>query len=878
LVFNGGAPVDVTAPGFSYVGSTGDDEQLGTQAGDTLDGGQGGDLLDGGDGNDTLLGGEGGDELIGVDGDDSVDGGEGNDTIEGGSGEGNDTYVGGDGVDVVTYTSTSMGIVVDLTAGTATGVEIGDDELYNIENVIGGDGPDSITGNGDANVLSGVAGQDTLSGLAHNDSLYGGSGQDVLQGGDGNDLLSGDSDNDILQGGAGNDSLDGGAEELTGGDTAKFTGERYDYLITETDGTYTIRDLRDGAPEGIDTAVDVELFDFDGTLIAAADLIGEPPTDIALTPSSVVENSGAGTVVGTLSAIDPTAGGDMHTFAIVGGSDQFEIVGAEIRVKTGAIIDYENEGSHSIQIVAIDGLGATYIESITIDVTNANDAPTGIVSIAGTATEDQTLTASNTLDDQDGLGTVGYQWLRDGNAIGGANNATYTLGDDDVGTSISVRASYADTFGTTSVDSAGTGPIANVNDNPVNTVPGAQTATAGVAKAIGGVSITDVDSPNVTTTLTAAGQLSASNAGGAVVTGSGTGTLSIAGTQAEVNAALGTLSYLKATAGADVIMMATNDGAGGVDVDPIAVTVAAAGSGNTIVGTAAGDKIYGSLTVAGQPKVTAFGDTIIGNDGADTIDGGAGADSIDGGEGADSMRGGDGNDTILGGGGDDKIHGHAGDDSLDGGTGQDIVYGLAGSDTLVGGDGQDLLNGGTEADDLSGGTDLDTLRGGDGNDTLDGGSDNDSLDGGANDDVLMGGEGADKLVAGAGNDTLTGGAGTDTLIGGLGQDVFVFDLAGFGAGIDRVSDFKVADGDLIRLDSAAFSAAQADMMGVLLASNFVVGSAATTADHHIVYNFATGALLYDADGVGGAAATQFATLSPRLGIAYDDFVLMGSMV
>ncbi len=58
-----------------------------------------------------------------------------------------------------------------------------------------------------------------------------------------------------------------------------------------------------------------------------------------------------------------------------------------------------------------------------------------------------------------------YQWYRDGVAIGGATGTTYTLGDADVGTTITVAASYTDGQGTNeSVTSAGVGPIANVND------------------------------------------------------------------------------------------------------------------------------------------------------------------------------------------------------------------------------------------------------------------------------------------------------------------------------------------------------------------------------------------------------------------------------
>ena len=50
----------------------------------------------------------------------------------------------------------------------------------------------------------------------------------------------------------------------------------------------------------------------------------------------------------------------------------------------------------------------------TAAVTNVNDAPTGTVTISGTAPENQVLTASNTLADADGLGAISYQWQRDG--------------------------------------------------------------------------------------------------------------------------------------------------------------------------------------------------------------------------------------------------------------------------------------------------------------------------------------------------------------------------------------------------------------------------------------------------------------------------------
>jgi hypothetical protein len=65
-----------------------------------------------------------------------------------------------------------------------------------------------------------------------------------------------------------------------------------------------------------------------------------------------------------------------------------------------------------------------------------------VLAITGTATEDQTLTAVVT--DEDGLGTISYQWKRAGAVISGATASTHTLTQADVGKAITVTASYTD--------------------------------------------------------------------------------------------------------------------------------------------------------------------------------------------------------------------------------------------------------------------------------------------------------------------------------------------------------------------------------------------------------------------------------------------------
>ena len=148
---------------------------------------------------------------------------------------------------------------------------------------------------------------------------------------------------------------------------------------------------------------------------------------------------------------------------------QWQVNGVNINGATGSTLklDQTHVGK-AISVVAsyFDGFGTT--ESVssnpTSNVVNLNDLPTGNVIITGTATQNQTLSASNTLADADGLGAISYQWLRDGNAISNATQSTYVLTQADVGKKISIQANYVDGFGTTeSVSSNPTSSVIHVN-------------------------------------------------------------------------------------------------------------------------------------------------------------------------------------------------------------------------------------------------------------------------------------------------------------------------------------------------------------------------------------------------------------------------------
>ncbi|MFJ2545845.1 Ig-like domain-containing protein, partial [Pseudomonas sp. NPDC087612] len=158
------------------------------QEGNTLTGTSGDDTLLAGAGNDTLNAGAGNDVLIGGDGNDFLYGGDGNDLLIGGAG--NDLLDGGAGIDTASYASAGSAVTVNLsTVGAQNTGGAGTDTLVAIENLIGSDYNDTLTGNDNANVLNGGLGNDTLIGGGGDDVLIGGPGNNTLTGGTGSDTF-----------------------------------------------------------------------------------------------------------------------------------------------------------------------------------------------------------------------------------------------------------------------------------------------------------------------------------------------------------------------------------------------------------------------------------------------------------------------------------------------------------------------------------------------------------------------------------------------------------------------------------------------------------------------------------------------------------------
>ena len=155
-------------------------------------------VLNGGAGSDSLYGGPAADALNGGDSGDILDGGLGADYLSGGAGN-----------DTASYAYRTAGVTASLDNVANDGVPGEKDNIRSdVENLNGGSGDDTLTGDGDANDLYGQDGNDKLYGGSGDDRLSGGAGADQLYGQNGSDDLAGFSGADYLSGGAGTDYAD----------------------------------------------------------------------------------------------------------------------------------------------------------------------------------------------------------------------------------------------------------------------------------------------------------------------------------------------------------------------------------------------------------------------------------------------------------------------------------------------------------------------------------------------------------------------------------------------------------------------------------------------------------------------------------------------
>ena len=223
-----------------------------------------------------ILGTSGNDTLTGSYDDDCIIGLAGNDTLKGGPGA--DKLDGGTGTDTANYQGSAYHYVtVNLSDDTASGGDAEGDSLDNIENIIGSNFGDTLTGDANANNIRGHGGDDTVEGLAGGDKLWGegGTGDTLsyassnaavtvnianrtasgghaqgdtglggfenLIGSEHDDTLTGDGNANVIEGGAGEDTMTGGA----GTDTLSYRSSSKFVYANFADDEY-----EDGDAEG----------------------------------------------------------------------------------------------------------------------------------------------------------------------------------------------------------------------------------------------------------------------------------------------------------------------------------------------------------------------------------------------------------------------------------------------------------------------------------------------------------------------------------------------------------------------------------------------------------------------------------------------------
>ena len=856
-----------------YIGSFGVDHITGGDLDDIITGGGGDDILRGGAGNDAL-GGEGGtDELYGGAGDDFLNSFEEN-NIAG------DTVIdGGEGFDYLQFS------VRNYTGFTSADILSTDGRVRNVERILfqassggslifAGNSDDNLQGFDGSDEFHGRDGADSISGGNGNDVLYGDGGNDFIEGGFGSDQLLGGDGRDVMRDGFGMDAdlLDGGAamtsfrrrrrghadrrrrQRLYGrwfGRRQHDRRHRQRYLFVDDVGDQVI----ELADEGVDEI---------RTVLASYTLIDE----VENLGGDTSESAGGQTLIGN--GLDNVISGSVGNDILDGGagSDTASYLGAffagGVTVSLAISGPQDTGGMGSDTLISIENLtGSVLADRLTGDA--------GQNSLRG-------LDGSDILD-----GGLGADVM-----TGGFGNDSY----------------FVDQAGDVVIELAGQG-----NDRVF--------AAASYTLAAGqDVELLSTADDNGTAQIDLAGndlgQLIYGNNGVNVLTG---------GADADSFLGLGGDDQIFGLGGNDLI-----DGGAGMDLliggqgndvfildNTNDVVIEGSGQGLDTVFTNASYLLNDDIERVGVNGFsTTFAINLIGNRVDNELWGNDGANFIDGRDGVDIMYGFGGNDIYivetagdivieLAGQGLDTIFtsiswtldhdlerlgvngftttyaitltgnelanemwGNDGANIIDGKAGADLMTGFAGNDAYFVDNANDIIietgAGGTDIVFASAsyalGEDVERL-------TVSDTSSSFAIN-------LTGNARANEISGNNGANVLSGQGGSDLLIGNGGADTFAFTSSIYAGSIDQILDFQ-AGVDRIGLGAGEFAGLAP---GSLAAGAFWIGSAAADADDRIIYDNATGALYFDADGNGAGAQVQFANMSNGLALTANDFVVI----
>ena len=360
-----------------------------------------------------------------------------------------------------------------------------------------------VSGNDDANVLTGSSATDRIKGLGGNDTLQSGLGADVLEGGQGDDLLSGGLGNDtyVFNAGNGTDTIQDAAGAGEGNRILFGAGigqSNLTFTRDEAARTLTIQVGISGTdklvltnfdPTGANGSLVVGTLAFaDGSSMNLADLfptaVNHAPTvAIPLADQTVQEDAPFSVVVPANIFADQDAGDVLSYSANLGNGSALPTwlsFNATTRTFSGTPDDAQ-VGSLDLRVTATDTGTLTVSDTFTFTVTNVNEAPTVAAPLADQqATEDapfSLVVPTGTFADVDpGDSRTFSLTLVGGTALPtwlSFNSATRTLSgtplNSDVGT-LNLAVTATDLGGLSATDTFALA-IQNVNDAPTVAAP-----------------------------------------------------------------------------------------------------------------------------------------------------------------------------------------------------------------------------------------------------------------------------------------------------------------------------------------------------------------------------------------------------------------------
>jgi len=782
----------------------------------------------------------------------------------------------------------------------------------------------TINGTGDDDFLYGGGGGDTIEGGVGMDYLYGGAGNDVLNGGDDSDRIYGAFGDDLLNGGAGNDFLwdDGGGDDrLYGGgdddhlqvnrqdeaasDVLLDGGEGRDSLyffssavrrldhVTMLGGTGDDHISVDGAliadidaGDG-DDAIDLTLIqtDYRITLGAGADRVSVGNYGFAArwTGQLLFTDFEAGASGDRLDLSDSLLRGKLETWDRVSSpfADGNLVLGQ--RGADAVILFDRNGGQDGFEtLVTFANLSASSLTAFNL----GDRALPALLGVVGTDSVDS-LTGGAGAEVLLGFG--GNDRLSGG---GGNDRLLGMDGDDGLigegGQDVLIGGKGDDTYlvddgGDTVIEAAGEGYDRVFTTSNFTLTAGSEVEllSAYDRMATAALSLTGNGFAN-----TLYGNMGANG----LIGGGGTDTLyGLGGDDAYIVDDASDVVIELAGQGRDTVYaLASYALLASSEVEVLTVYDRTGTAAINLTGSASNNAIYGNMGANG----------LIGGGGSDVLYGMAGDDTYIVDDASDEVveAAGQGRDTVyamgsyaLSAGAEVEVltaYDRAGTAGvkLTGSASDNVIYGNMGANGLVGGGGADTLYGlgGDDSYIVDSASDSVIEFAGQGRDTVYTTS-NFALAAGSEVEVLTaydraggtalqlsGNALANVIYGNAGANVLDGKGGADALYGLGGADTFQFTTAlQPGSAPAVIGDFATGL-DRIALDDAVFGALAP---GALSASAFATGSAAADADDRIIYDPLTGALLYDPDGNGAAAAIQFATLQSHPTLAGSDFLI-----